>query len=410
VVISLSSPLGAQSIVRIRVDASQVNHGDAASCVAYFRKADIAQGVGSATPEDTVQLDIVKSSADTTASAALQEDLTLRLDYHEEGRILTTEATHRFHVGTGALHEARISLWRPNNSAPVCVLEPFPANVSFARADAFTTHTDIIATGEVSNSLRSGSDNVATTGSLGFHHMSFPQAGGRRARFPFSSATVDGEDLRVVISVASTIDSVTGSEGNFAQAVLLPANGSTGGFKSVDLEYFPFHMYGQHQEFGPFFRLAANQSRWAPSKAKIPPDTVDSVFATTNAVIVAFDARLRWVVINRVSETDENSLSFTIDGGYIRRSVDGDVVALMNRRILSAALGDSTRTHFGGWAAGAYLRLRQVTAYADFQCLSCSVFGARPFGKKSTSPILSLEGLQPIIGFRFEAPFFTVPN
>ncbi len=416
---ALTAPVGAQSVVHVHVDANKVRRGDGSACTSATTTVTTKHGTATGIPQDTIYVEIYKIQSDTQPSAALDESLELRLDYREIGLVATDSATQRFPAGLAGLRDARLSFWRPNNTVPICVMEPVPTPVSFAQPKAFTTHTDIIATGDVSNALRTGADNASSTGSLGFHHVSFPVGGRRRGHFPlpsfrnrfasFPKYTVDGEDLRAIISVASTVDSVTGSGGNFAQAVLLPAIGSTGGFKSVDLEYFPFHVYGQNQEFGPAFRLAASQSRWSPTQ----PGTAtadDVVFPATNAILVAFDARLRWVAINRISATDDNSLSFTIDAGYIRRSVDGDIVASANKSKLYAALGDSSRTHFGGWAAGTYLRLRQVTAYADFQCLSCGVLRWKPFGKKSNSPIQNLEGLQPIIGFRFEAPFFTVPD
>jgi hypothetical protein len=214
----------------------------------------------------------------------------------------------------------------------------------------------------------------------------------------FTSIPLSGEDLRALISVATTVDSVTGPPGaSFAQSLLLPSTAPNSGWKFVDLSYNPFYMYGKgHQMIGPEFRIVAAESRWLPDSAKLSKAKI--------AALVATDIRLKATLINRVSETDDNNLSFSVDVGYIERRLGGD--ASDTPAFVRAALGDSTRTRFAGWAIGTYLRLRQVTAFADFQCLSCKPF----WGRRSGTKIESLEGLQPVIGFRFEAPFFSLAD
>lgn len=418
--VGAAGSLGAQSVAKLRINADAVAASAANACVLSTDVLPVQQTTGtsvSPAPEDYIVLEVYSDAA-LTKPDSLRVPLDVRLDHSAVGTLARNTSRDTIRVGVAGLAERVVTLWPPNSTVPVCLHEPFPHRPSFAQPKAFTTHTDVIASGEVSNALRTGSENNATTGSLGFHHFSFPGVGEPVRWFPLSfvhenvfkqqnhwgaflrAINFPAEELRAVISVAGSADSVQGTAGaNFAQAILLPANGGNGGWKSVDIQYFPHSLNRRHQEFGPALRVAASESRWAP-------DSTDGhAYASRIAVITAFDVRLRGIVINRVSETDENSLSFAVDGGYIYRSLGGDIVAPSNSEVLIAALGPDPRTRYSGWAIGSYLKLRQVTGYADFQCLSCKLLG---LGGSSKPNMPSLEGLQPIIGFRFEAPFFTV--
>ncbi|HEX8848609.1 MAG TPA: hypothetical protein VF761_03665 [Gemmatimonadaceae bacterium] len=412
--------LHAQSAVHLQLAAAGVNARDSSACQwsATLRNPGPTAKV---TPSDTLFIEVFDSATFKTRSV-LPLAMEIRVGREIKGSLPAGDTTLKLEAGPAALREAVISIWPAKSTAPVCVAEPLPPVPSFAQPKPFTTRTDIIASGEISNALRTGSTTTPATGTLGFHHQSFPRFGDTLSTFPwygnhlprkrgfgwihslasFFSYPISGEDLRAVINVASTIDSVTGAAGaNFAQSVLAPTTTPSATWKSLDMEYWLFQQYGRHHQVRGFAgRFSASQSRWAPDsspgKGSLP---------TRSAVLIAWDVRYRATLINRVSDADDNSLSFTVDGGYIHRSVGGDIKS--DPTYVRAALGD-TRTNFQGWAFGTYLRLRQVTAFADFQCLSCSFLGMI-HGRKG-SKIQSLEGLQPLIGFRFEAPFITVPD
>ena len=419
--VTLASQAAAQSTARLQVAASMAASLDSNACrVDRTWQRTLPSSATNASSDTLIIAVVADSSFDSTKAAKLFVPLEVHLETRNVASVPKDSSLVRVAVGPAGLLEQRISLWAPH-AIRVCLVEPFPPRPLFAQAKPFTTHTDVIASGEVSNALRSGAQNSAATGSLGIHHSSYPRPGEALARFPWyflpqtapdtahrigrtlyklahlSSFPLSGEELRAVISVASAIDSVTGPAGQaFAQSVLLPSTAPRSAWKSVDLSYAPFYMFGHaHQTIGPAFRLIAAESRWSPDG--VTPAT------TKVAVLVATDVRLRAVVINRVSTADDNNLSLALDGGYIQRSVGGD--AIDEPSFLKAALGDDTRHRFSGWALGTSLTLRQVTGYADFQCLSCGFIG---LGGRKGRHIESLEGLQPVIGFRFEAPFFTL--
>ena len=439
-VVGLPSTGHAQRELTVKVSSNAVARRDSSACVYSMGwLPPLPPGPPPSPPaeEDRIVIGVYQDSLHATR-AAPPTDLRILLDGKEVGVITPTDppADKTLYVGKAGLVDRILTVWQRTANDPLCSVSPFPRRPSFAQTLAFVTHTDVIASGEISNSLRTGATNDGATGTLGFHHISFLEAGATPRRFPWlfspdgqsrndlirwlyrTSMPMDGEDLRAVITVAGTRDSVTGpGRSGFAQAVLFPAWGASGGGKSVNLEYYPFVQFGRHQSIGPLFRIAANQSLWAPDSL---PTKADSVavsptnpahhWSSRNAVAVAFDARIRAILINRVSDSDENSLSFALDIGYINRRVGGDVVARSNRGLYYAATGDSTRRVFSGWVLGTYLRLRQVTAFADFQCLRCRFLWIH--GRESDDPTVpffeQLEGLQPIIGFRFEAPFFSV--
>jgi hypothetical protein len=386
----------AQSAVHVRISAAAVAAGDSVAACRFDtpirRYGPLSSGA--TTPEDTLFVDVYADSS-FTKHAKPETPLKIWAGSDTLRDVGKTDTSVAIFAPAAGLADRVVRIQRANATTLLCSDMPFPNLSTVFVSPGFVTHTDIIASGEISNALRTGAMSAPATGSLGFHHLSY-RRGDEHPRSKLMRAMTN-EDLRAVISVAATLDSVTGlSGGNFAQSVLLPTIAPNSGWKSVDLEYFPSHMYGRrNQMVGPVVRLIMSESRWAP-------DSMNHVLRNKPAkiaVLTAFDARVRWVAINRVSTVDDNSLSFRLDGGYIQRSVGGD--AASDTSLVAGALGD-VRTKFYGWAVGTYLRLRQVTAYADFQCLSC-----RPFGRDGPK-IESLEGLQPVIGFRFEAPFFTV--
>lgn len=411
--------LHGQSVATVRIDAASVSAMSAGGCAITTTARSATAPVASGAVIRDSLLVVVRKNDSSDDPGVLPMPVEIRLNKTLRHTIEANRKADTVVLEAGELRDGVLELALPNTVLPFCRAALLPSLPPLGVARGFTTHTDVIASGEVSNAIRTGALNNQATGSLGFHHQTFPASKSDLRRFPlvfldesvfeqdnrwgrFLRATnfvMDGQDLRAVITVAGTVDSVRGKAGpNFARSVLLPTVSSTGGGKSVDLEYFP-HAFGHHrQAFGPDIRFTASESRWAPD------DTGGIVFQGRTAVLMALDVRLKAILINRVSETDDNSLSFAIDGGYISRWIGGDVTAPGNERVLVAALGPGARTHFTGYAFGTQLRLRQVTAFADLQCVSCQFAF---FGGRETS-VESLEGLQPVIGFRFEAPFFTV--
>lgn len=316
--------------------------------------------------------------------------------------------------GAYALAERSVSISLPNSTVPVCTVAT--PRGSIPPSEPESTHTDFIASGEVSNALRTGSANNDATGSLGIHHVSYAEPGQSSVHFPFwfrkspwrliPDLPVDVEELLATISVASTADTLTGPAGAaFSQAVLLPLGAAHGLGSSVQLEYSPLSEYNtrRHQQIGLLLRFVGARSSWAPDTGTATRKPGPQL----TTVILAFDARVKWVVINKRRDENGNNFQFALDFGYIQRTLAGDA-ADSTQTFIKRALGQP-RTRFTGYATGIYLTLRQVTAYADFACLSCkSPIPFLHWRSTQADRIPSLEGLQPIIGFRYEAPFFSL--
>jgi hypothetical protein len=403
----------AQSRIDVDVSAAAVAAGEGRAC--QYR-ADYKAPV--AGMNDSI---VVRVYEDSTYKklAPLPSGLSVSLASLTKKEIPRGDTIVRIPVGNGGLAERVISLSRVKSTEPLCVFEPFPYRSSGPRGNPFTTHTDIMASGEISNALRSGTSGGEATGSLGFHHKSFTKPGHLASYFPFFSAgnadtaahwirralrkasyRVDGEDLRATIGVAGTTDTLRGpTRASFAEAVIAPTSAARGNAGSLDMQYRPFMEYGGHQSVGFLFRFVGTRSLWQP----------DTLRLAKTAVLLGADARLHWVVINHQKEDDVNNLVVALDFGYVVRGIGGD--GGRDSAVKTAALG-TTHDVFQGNSTGVYLTLRQVTAFADFMCLSCFPFksGKRLLsdGRKGRSKIEGLEGLQPRIGFRFEAPFVTI--
>jgi hypothetical protein len=403
-VLSPSSTLRAQSSITVDVPITALIAKTSQACRYSFAwRYDQASAKNPVS--DTVFVRVYKDSSfkDSTATPAAFE---VRINTVSAKEIKSGRSLDTVFPGPFALAERIISVWPYNSVTPICAVPTPGASAAVGLPDS--THTDFIASGEVSNALRTGSENHSATGSLGIHHVSYSEPGKPVSLyFPFLFRTgiidvpVNVEELWTTISVASTIDTLTGSPGqNFSQAVLTPLGAAHGLGSSVQLEYSPLHEYGElHQQFGLHFRFAGARSLWAPDTGS----TKKAAGPEMTTVLLGFDARLKWIAINRRRDVNGNNFQFALDLGYVQRVIAGDAID-STATFINRALGQP-RNRFTGYATGIYLSLRQVTAYADFLCLSCRFW---KIGGREGTKIQSLEGLQPIIGFRYEAPFFSL--
>jgi hypothetical protein len=392
--------LRAQSTVTIELAADRLASGENDGC-----RYKTAYRKFTSTGKDSLTLSVFSDST-FGAVGTLPADIKVQIASEQHYEVKKGKSSEVFELSRGALAERVISIWRLRSTEPLCVFEPFPYRAPGPQGNPFTTHTDIMASGEISNALRTGTTDAEATGSLGFHHRSFAKPGKRAAYFPYfglagegkvwkflkkwTAYRVDGEDLRATIGVAGTVQPLSGTDPKtYAEALLAPSSATQGNLGSVDLQYRPFREYGSHQSVGVLARFVGTRSQWQR----------DTTQVKSTLVLLGWDTRVHWVVINQRKENDANSLEVAFDAGYIYRAIGGD--AATNRAIIRNTLGVDRRA-FHGTAIGTYLTLRQVTAFADFMCLSC-----KPFRTKHPK-IEGLEGLQPRIGFRFEAPFVTI--
>jgi hypothetical protein len=407
-----------QSRVEIDLSAQAVAAGEANGC--QYRSA-FRPVTGSLV--DSMILRVTPDST-YTGSAVLPAPISISLGSAKIKDIARGDSMSRFAVGQAGLAERVVSIWRSNSTEPICYFQPLPYVRFTSEGNPFETHTDVMATGEISNALRTGTSDNEATGSLGFHHQSYTKPGGTAFYFPFGnfgsgtgwihhvlrwfSYPVSGEDMRATIGVAGSNDVLSGNnKALFAEAVLAPTSAAHGNLGSVDIQYRPFKMYGDHQQVGLSARFVGTRSSWRPDTLSAP-DTPGSG-RTKTAVLMGLDLRAHWLVINHQASNDPNNLLVAFDFGYVLRTVNGD--ASRDPLFLQNALG-THRLVFNGIASGAYLTLRQVTGFADFLCLGCPPFSTNKywfFGPlKRRTKLDALEGLQPRIGFKFDAPFVTI--
>lgn len=409
----------AQSVVTLSVTRDAILAGDSTTCVMTSTRTPVADTL-KVKPDDRVVV-LVWEDDTRKKRVAPKAELLVMLASERAGRIAATTDSSSVAVGPAGLADRVVTLTRADATSPLCRVMPFPY-VPNGAALAGKTHNDIIASGEVSKALRgAGGSTPVATGTLGFHHVSLPNGNGPRRYFPFGSERkgtprgvqrlvswyrLDGEDVRFLVNVASTVDSLHSSTpADFAHAILQPGAGA-GGNRGVDFEYFPYFTVGdgdRQQHFGVSFRFTASDALWAPLDT-----SGKQLVKSQRAILTAFDVRVRGIFIERTGAVDGNSLSFGLDAGFARRSVGGDIRNDPTRATLTRALGDPGQTVFRGWVVGSSFTLRQVTAYADFFCMACKLFGQKLLVGEDPK-IEQLTGLQPLIGFKFEAPVFRLP-
>lgn len=434
VVVAVSVPAvsGAQVRVGVTLLVDDVRAGTASRCTWTVTKlvespdptnADRLKRIS-----DSVQVRIVNAKDSLTPSGA---ELYVQVGSGKRQTVPAADSISTFAVGEREIAARRVVISRSTNApdATLCIAVPVP--LANTPRHIGVTHHDLFAGGEVSNALRTGANVGAATGSLGLHSFSYRDDENAFV-FPFGflpvtriaalnavtgllkshlSYQADLEELRASVTVAGQGDTLFSSTQNaaFAQAVLAPLTAPRGTLSSVQVMYSPQTRYGSTQTSLRGFRFAAGATRSAWQgvirRSIQKPSVTDTAARDTVAKTVTLftgDVRWRWVFINRTRDEDGNTFSFAMDAGATFRGIAGDIVAgnARNDSLRVATLGTTTRS-FWGPVAGLYLTLRQVSAFAEIQKL-------RARDAKGQARVESLEGWQPIIGFRFEAPIFSI--
>ena len=424
--LTVAAPMSAQHAVIVSVAPRDVHRGTADRC-SVTRVALVEDGEGRA--EDSVHILVRTRADDPNDTTGADAPLLVRLDDHVVREVPANQDSVGFSVGERGLNGRELSLSHSESRPGVllCNFDPVPTPRSSGRPlRAGGKRTAFIANGEVSNALRSGSENGVITGLLGIRHVS--RSGATRARAPLGWMIPDGwdtpgkwyrwvnpafyldrlsypvgrEELRFLVNAAPTQTPSLDST-RFAEAILAPATTAKGGFSYVHGEYMPLMTYGiaQRQAMGLRAAFTAARSDW-----KILEDADGQGPATATeverpVVLFAFDAGVRWIPLSQ-DDDKNNSFNFNVDVGYSYRSVRGD--GGDDEAFMDGAIGRRRATFQGPmWAAG--LSLRDVTAFANFTYLGGQFLGLGPHRPRHER-IRGIEGWQTVIGFRFEAPFF----
>jgi hypothetical protein len=371
---------------------------------------------------DTLRVRVVNAQGSTTkAPAALRAQVGAG-----EIHSLTVDDTARtFPLEPRALtaQQVRVMRAREVGAANLCIARPVEPAVT-AR-DLTVTHHDLFAGGEVSSALRTGAAGGAASGNLGLHSFVYRDAR-RPFRFPFgilsgiprigpalrdyASYNVHLEELRASITVLSGTDTLFAVDDSreFAQAVLSPLTATRGNLSAVQVMYSPQQYYGVGTAMRGFrFAGGATRSVWKgaiASRVRNPNASAEALDTLAKDVtLFAADARYRWTFINHQTAEDGNVFSFAMDGGLAYRSIAGDLGT--NRSPEAQALRRATlgtdKKIFLGPVIGMAIALRRVTAFAELH----RFWGLRG---EDIGNVEQLEGWQPLVGFRFEAPMFTI--
>ncbi len=433
-VFGLMSPAAGAAQVRVTATLliDDVRAGTGSSCtwtVAKLIEApDPANAQRLKRVSDSVQVRIVNAKDSLTPAGA---ELYVQVGSGQRYTMPAADSTRTFAVGEREIAARRVVVSRSTNAPGAALCAAVPEPLWSASRNLGVTHHDLFAGGEVSNALRTGANVGAATGSLGLHSFSY-RSDTNVFVFPFGflpstrsvrlnaftgflkkhlSYQADLEELQTSVTVAGQGDTLFGATPNaaFAQAVLAPLTAPRGNLSSVQVMYSPQTRYGSTQTSLRGFRFAAGATRSAwqgvihrsIGTAGVT-DTAARDTIAKNVTLFTGDVRWRWVFINRTRDEDGNTFSFAMDAGATFRGIAGDIVAESPRNdALRAATLGTTAKSFWGPVAGLYLTLRQVSAFAEIQRL-----GARD--AKAQPRVESLEGWQPIIGFRFEAPIFSI--
>jgi len=413
---ALFSPVSvalAQNDVRLELSSTSIAAGTADLC-RYVVRRSAGRDADKAAP-DSVSLRIVDRNGGAVASPA---PLLLVIAGSKAQSVPLGTQTIDFKLEPGALVNRQVRLFRATEveAKPLCSINAIPAE--FAATDLGVTRHDIFAGGEVGAALGTGATAGPASGSLGLHSMLY-RGEARPFRFPFGglprvkllssvfnalSYRVDLEEVRAEVSVAGSGDSLftPGNGALFAQAVLAPQTALRGRLGGVNVMYSPQQRYGTNSLRGLRFSGGATRSRWGGvlDSSNSALGTPDTVFK--NVVIFSGDVRVRFVFINHTKDDDGNTFSFAMDGGWAYRAVSGDLASrgAEAEALRTATIGTPDRI-FRGPIGGLYITLRQVQAFAKLQNLSVGRKGGR-------AKVEGLEGWQPLIGFRFEAPIFTI--
>ena len=245
-----------------------------------------------------------------------------------------------------------------------------PAAVTLQTAGKTRT-TSFVADAAVKNVLGGKSEEHPAAGSLGMTHV----------------ATHD--KFTVLIAVASSMDTVSGSDRKIFGRALL-ATGSTGiAGPSLSLDYQRYYEYdaGTHQQWGLRAYYSFATTTWRVDSA--------STTSTSDLSMLSYGVRFVWTPINNVDDEKGNNFAFSIEPGWTFRGLGGDVSE--DDAFKRQSLG-TVKTLFGGPEASVSLQLRQLQAIASMTMITAA---------KGTK-IAGLTGFQTSVTFRIHAPFLTL--
>lgn len=373
----------AQSTVTVGITNAAVNLGGPAECHVTVQRS------ANADSKDADVLDVeIFDDAAMTKPAQLETPVSVVIDGQVKGQVDKGSSGRKISLGTHGLNDAIVRIRRTDADhledvgKDLCQVNAVPLVVVGVPA----TLTEFVADGDVSSALRSGTDQTGATGSLGIHHRNVKS---RRSHFLWF-IPVDVEEFRGLITVASASDALADSSaGGFAQAILAPETATRGNIGSVYLEYSPMEQYGNGSQFrGLWASARVVRSLWRSMPHALPGGTPYTDSISKNVTISTLDLRYRWTPIARVSDERGNVFQVSLDVGYTFRELDGD--GGLDSTFLRATMGSGRRV-FQGPIGGVGISLRQVRAIAEL-----------PFFPRSKTE--SLEGLQPVFRFSFEAP------
>jgi hypothetical protein len=332
---------------------------------------------------------------------------------HLDGAVRHTvsegDTAARIALGVDELAGRVVALQRADarNGRILCSAVPYPTPLTVLRLGE--DETSFVADGAVGAGLRTGVGSSTVTGSLGIFHRSPSEPGenrsfacvpekkpgilnavGRVVTHVLTLGTrlclkpLAGERVKALVTLASAIDTLSDSTStSFIQALLAPAfAGGQIGSGSIDYYVFERRTHGGTQGWRVGFHINRSIWRQTDSTPVVPTDTI-----AHRVTIIGLDPRWRWGFIDRPYDPRGNSFSFGVEVGMSFRYVTGE--GWKDRAFREAIVGED-EAYFYGPAFGFSIQLRQVTATIDLPLL-------RDLEKD----------IQPIIGIRFDAPFFT---
>ena len=396
--LGLASHVFAQRVATVSVGAAAIARGADAEC-----RWDVTRAATqSANSPDSVIVRVVDPAGNATSSPA---EVFVHLDGAVRHTISVGDTTARISLAVDDLAGRVVALQRADarNDRIVCAAVPFPTPLRALRLGE--DETSFIADGAVGAGLRTGVGSSTVTGSLGIIHRS-PVGPQENRSFPCSAtkrggkigtlvrvltlfhalclSPLGGEHLKALVTLASAIDTLSDSASTpFIQALLAPAfAGGQIGSGMIDYYIFERRAHGGTHGYRIAFHLSRSVWRQTDTTPAAPTDTLPH-----HVTIIGLDPRWRWAFLDHPHAPRGNSFGFGVEVGLSLRYVTGE--GWKDRSFREAIVGDD-EDFFYGPAIGFTIQLRQVTAAIDL-------------------PILRhLErDIQPIIGIRFDAPFFT---
>jgi len=213
--------------------------------------------------------------------------------------------------------------------------------------------------------------------------------------FPLMFWRSKGDELHAVLTVASSLDSLTGSPENFGSALLAPSLSGSGSIQGATIEYHSFNPLNKSTgTWGPRIRASFARSIWRVQ------DTISTGSSTTvetlrgTIPLTALDIGARFTFLNHLVDAKQNTFAVGLDASYLVRLASPNTPS--DSVVVSKAL-KSTVHLVNGTGLAFWIRLRNVTATADFPYLR----------RGRGEPVAGLTGLQPAVTFRFSSALFT---